>query len=113
MGLLVDAITFLVSSLTLLATLLTTLVFNLAAVGLIEVALPIFAQDPLGRGARVRGHDDRPRCRLGHRSATAALFTAASASFWPDSSAGRTGTSDGQLAHRMIEPRHSAAEPPL
>jgi predicted MFS family arabinose efflux permease len=31
--------------------LLTTLVFNLAAVGLIEVALPSFAQDPLGRGA--------------------------------------------------------------
>ncbi|WP_439658533.1 MFS transporter [Lentzea sp. HUAS TT2] len=86
-GLLIDAITFLVSSLTLLAirpsqqpveaavqhrdglrtwrsvlryasstplvrmTLLTTLVFNLAAVGLIEVALPIFAQDSLGRGA--------------------------------------------------------------
>lgn len=94
MGLLIDAITFLVSSLTLMAirpagqaaetadeaapqhaddndrlrtwrsvlryavgsplvrmTLLTTLVFNLAAVGLIEVALPIFAQDTLGRGA--------------------------------------------------------------
>ncbi|GGM88362.1 MFS transporter [Lentzea pudingi] len=93
-GLLIDAITFLVSSLTLLAirpsgpavetetrhaddsgadsdrlrtwrsvlryaagsplirmTLLTTLVFNLAAVGLIEVALPVFAQDSLGRGA--------------------------------------------------------------
>lgn len=97
-GLLIDAITFLVSSLTLMAirpsrpavetadetaaqhandgvqdsdrlrtwrsvlryaassplvrmTLLTTLVFNLAAVGLIEVALPIFAQDSLGRGA--------------------------------------------------------------
>jgi MFS family permease len=97
-GLLIDAITFLVSSLTLMAirpsgpavgtadetvaqhandgvqdsdrlrtwrsvlryasssplvrmTLLTTLVFNLAAVGLIEVALPSFAQDPLGRGA--------------------------------------------------------------
>ncbi|SES47464.1 MFS transporter [Actinokineospora terrae] len=91
-GLLIDAITFLVSSLTLLAirpakhavektsarhededgdrlrtwrsvlryavssplvrmTLLTTLVFNLAAVGLIEVALPVFAQDTLGRGA--------------------------------------------------------------
>jgi len=97
-GLLIDAITFLVSSLTLMAirpsrpvvetadetaaqhandgvqdgdrlrtwrsvlryasssplvrmTLLTTLVFNLAAVGLIEVALPSFAQGPLGRGA--------------------------------------------------------------
>ncbi|WP_176929485.1 MFS transporter [Lentzea albidocapillata] len=91
-GLLIDAITFLVSSLTLMAirpsspavetavetkhandsdrlrtwrsvlryaagsplvrmTLLTTLVFNLAAVGLIEIALPIFAQDSLGRGA--------------------------------------------------------------
>ena len=97
-GLLIDAITFLVSSLTLVAirpsrpavetadetaaqhaddgvqdsdrlrtwrsvlryasssplvrmTLLTTLVFNLAAVGLIEVALPTFAKDPLGRGA--------------------------------------------------------------
>ncbi|SDW32508.1 Predicted arabinose efflux permease, MFS family [Amycolatopsis xylanica] len=93
-GLLIDAATFLVSSLTLLAirpakpaaakteethtddvqdgerlktwrsvlryaagsplvwmNLLTTLVFNLAAVGLIEVALPIFAQDSLGRGA--------------------------------------------------------------
>lgn len=97
-GLLIDAITFLVSSLTLMAigpsrpavetaeetaaqhaddgvqdsdrlrtwrsvlwyaagsplvrmTLLTTLVFNLAAVGLIEVALPSFAQHPLGRGA--------------------------------------------------------------
>ncbi|WP_370950049.1 MFS transporter [Amycolatopsis sp. cg5] len=89
-GLLIDAITFLVSSLTLMAirptgkavettprpaddgselktwrsvlryaagtplvrmNLLTTLVFNLAAVGLIEVALPIFAQDSLGRGA--------------------------------------------------------------
>jgi predicted MFS family arabinose efflux permease len=97
-GLLIDAITFLVSSLTLMAirpsrpavetadetaaqhandgvqdsdrlrtwrsvlryasssplvrmTLLITLVFNLAAVGLIEVALPTFAQDPLGRGA--------------------------------------------------------------
>ncbi|HUQ58815.1 MFS transporter [Lentzea sp.] len=89
-GLLIDAITFLVSSLTLMAirpsrttvgtatqhtedsdplrtwrsvlgyaagsplvrmTLLTTLVFNLAAVGLIEVALPIFAQDSLNRGA--------------------------------------------------------------
>jgi MFS family permease len=91
-GLLIDSITFLVSSLTLLAirpsrdhtsaqrvdsgvqdsdrlrtwrsvlryaasaalvrmNLLTTLVFNLAAVGLIEVALPSFAQGPLGRGA--------------------------------------------------------------
>jgi MFS family permease len=97
-GLLVDSITFLVSSLTLLAirpsrpavetadetaaqhvdddvqdsdrlrtwrsvlryasstplvrmNLLTTVVFNLAAVGLIEVALPSFAQGPLGRGA--------------------------------------------------------------
>lgn len=90
-GLLIDAITFLVSSLTLAAirpstpavetadepaaqetdrrwtwrsvlqyaassplvrmTLLTTIVFNLAAVGLIEVALPSFAQNPLGRGA--------------------------------------------------------------
>ncbi|RDI25325.1 MFS transporter [Lentzea flaviverrucosa] len=93
-GLLIDAITFLVSSLTLMAirppepaagaaddtvvqdaddtdrlrtwrsvlryaaaaplvrmTLLTTLVFNLAAVGLIEIALPVFAQDSLGRGA--------------------------------------------------------------
>ncbi|MDX3659876.1 MFS transporter [Streptomyces sp. ID05-26A] len=88
-GLLIDAITFLVSSLTLMAirpagdtpdgtaahhdgdglrtwrsvlryaagsplvrtTLLTTLVFNLAAVGLIEIALPVFARDSLGRGA--------------------------------------------------------------
>ncbi|HEX8869219.1 MAG TPA: MFS transporter [Lentzea sp.] len=85
-GLVIDAITFVVSSLTLMAirpyrpevetagagdqlrtwrsvlryaagtplvrmNLLTTLVFNLAAVGLIEVALPSFAQDPLGRGA--------------------------------------------------------------
>ncbi|WP_026423389.1 MFS transporter [Actinokineospora inagensis] len=84
-GLLIDAATFLVSSLTLMAirpstvpaapddgdrlrtwrsvlryafgsvlvrmTLLTTLVFNLAAVGLIEVALPVFARDSLGNGA--------------------------------------------------------------
>ncbi|REH46859.1 putative MFS family arabinose efflux permease [Kutzneria buriramensis] len=97
-GLLIDAFTFLVSSLTLMAirpsrpavetadetaarhadggvqdgdqlrtwrsvlryaassplvrmNLLTTLVFNLAAVGLIDVALPSFAQGPLGRGA--------------------------------------------------------------
>lgn len=97
-GLLIDAVTFVVSSLTLLAirpsrpaaetagettprhaddsvqdsdrlrtwrsvlryaastplvrmNLLTTVVFNLAAVGLIEVALPSFAQHPLGRGA--------------------------------------------------------------
>ncbi|PPK65234.1 MFS transporter [Actinokineospora auranticolor] len=89
-GLLIDAVTFLVSSLTLVAirprpaagapraddvpdvdrlrtwrsvlryatgsplvrmNLLTTLVFNLAAVGLIEVALPILAQTTLDRGA--------------------------------------------------------------